>query len=171
MSSRKALNIAFEKAVRFLTQHFPPSTPDDRKPRLFHDIRVGVYLYENNYADDIVLAGLLHDAIEWSGITEQMLRADFGATITSLVLANTKDDSITDRHKKIDELISRCAHQGRDALIIKAADILDSYKFYTAEHNTEQLDYCARSAAAIFRCKSPDWNDPVFSELQHWHRK
>jgi len=60
----KSLNLKFEKAVRLLVEYMPPSDTDSRKPILFHDIRVGVYLYENGYSENIVLAGVLHDAIE-----------------------------------------------------------------------------------------------------------
>jgi hypothetical protein len=41
----KSLNIEFEKAVRLLAEAFPVSDENTRKPVLFHDIRVGVYLY------------------------------------------------------------------------------------------------------------------------------
>jgi len=60
----KSLNLKFEKAVRLLVEYMPHSDADSRKPILFHDIRVGVYLYENGYSENIVLAGVLHDAIE-----------------------------------------------------------------------------------------------------------
>ena len=84
--------------MRLLTVHMPPSDEDSRKSILFHDIRVGVYLYENGYKKDIVLAGVLHDAIEWSKVNEQMLRDEFGDNIVRLVAANTKNDSILDKH-------------------------------------------------------------------------
>ena len=45
-----------EKAIRFLTKHMPISEENSRKPILFHDIRVGVYLYENGYKKDMILA-------------------------------------------------------------------------------------------------------------------
>jgi (p)ppGpp synthase/HD superfamily hydrolase len=60
------LNIKFEKAVRLLVEHLPFSEDNSKKPRLFHAIRVGVYLYEQGYSENIVLAGILHDAIEWA---------------------------------------------------------------------------------------------------------
>ena len=83
-----------------LSQHMSVSDENSRKPIMFHDIRVGVYLYENGYAEDIVLAGVLHDAIEWSTLDEKLLREEFGDTIVEMVLANTKDDSITDKEEK-----------------------------------------------------------------------
>lgn len=161
----------FEKAARMLVEHMPPSDETSRKPALFHALRVGVSLYEQNYSRDIVLAGVLHDALEWSCITEEMITKEFGDRITTLVHACTKDDSIKDPKQKIDELIGRCAHEGRDALIVKAADILDSFAYYTRTNNTKELLYCARNADAIFRLKPEEMGDPIFDELKKWHER
>ncbi len=167
----KLLNVKFEKAVRLLVEHFPPSDESSRKPVLFHDIRVGVYLYEHGYSEDIVLAGLLHDAIEWSSATEQMLQDEFGENVVKLVLASTKDDSITDKHEKTAKLIKRCADNGQDALIVKTADILDSFKWYASQDNKDELGYCMRNANAIFKFKPDDFDDKIFDELKVWQDK
>lgn len=168
---RKLLNLGFEKAVRSLVKNFPPSDEASRKPALFHDLRVGVYLYENGYSREVVLAGFLHDAIEWSDITEQMLRGEFGDDVTKLVLACTKDDSITDKNEKTNELIKRCVQVGQDALIVKAADIIDSFKWYSSQGNKEELQYCQRNAEAIFKFKPGDFDDKIFDELKGWLNK
>lgn len=167
----KSLNLEFEKAVRLLAKHFPPADENSRKPALFHDLRVGVYLYENGYSREVVLAGFLHDAIEWSDITEQMLREEFGDDVANLVLACTKDDSITDKQAKTKKLIKRCVQAGQDALIVKAADIIDSFKWYSGQDNKEELQYCQRNAEAIFKFKPGDFNDKIFDELKRWQGK
>jgi (p)ppGpp synthase/HD superfamily hydrolase len=167
----ESLNIKFENGVRFLVQHFPPSDESSRKPVLFHDIRVGVYLYNSGYSEDVVLAGLLHDAIEWSSATEDIVRDEFGENVLKLVLANTKDDTIEDKHEKTTELIQRCVKNGQDALIIKTADILDSFKWYASQDNIEQLKYCMRNANAILKYKENDFVDPIFDELKTWKEK
>ncbi len=164
----KTLNLNFEKAVRLLTTHMPPSDENSRKPVLFHDIRVGFYLYENGYAQDVVLAGVLHDAIEWSKANEKMLRDEFGDNVVKLVLASTKDDSITDKEEKTNELIKRCVQNGQDALIVKVADILDSFKWYSSQDNKNELQYCMRNANAIFRFKPDNFDDKIFDELKVW---
>lgn len=161
------LNIQFERAVRLLAANLPASTESSRKPILFHSIRVGTYLYEHGYQPDIVLAGVLHDAIEWSTITEHVLRTEFGDVITNLVLANTKNDSFTDPEEKITELIQRCVQTGQDALIVKTADILDSFKWYRGQDNTEELLYCSRIINAILAFKPDYFNDPIFTELTY----
>lgn len=167
----KELNLAFEKGVRLLTEHMPVSEEKSRKPILFHDIRVGVYLYENGYSKDVVLAGLLHDAIEWSSLGEDALRAEFGDIVVKLVLASTKDDSIADKIEKTNELIARCVANGEDALIVKAADILDSFKWYSSQENEGELRYCMRNTDAIFRFRPEIFNDKIFVELKQWQER
>ena len=155
-----------EKAVQLLTKHFHPDDENSRKPVLPHDIRVAAYLSENDYSDEVVLAGLLHDAIEWSDLTEQILRDAFGDKVVKLVLACTKDDSIKDSDEKIEELIKRCARNGQDALIVKTADILDSYEHYTKTNNKDELEYCRKNAGAILEYKPENFDDPIFNKLK-----
>lgn len=165
------LDIEFEKAVRMLVAHMPLSDETSRKPALFHALRVGVYLYERNYPHDIVLGGLLHDALEWSGITEEILKEEFGDRIAECVRACTKNDSVKDPKEKIDELIGRSAHYGRDALIIKAADIIDSTNYYFRVGNAKELNYCRMNTEAIFRFQPEIISDPVFDELENAAQK
>ena len=167
----KNLNINFEKAVRLLVDHLPISDKTSRKPILFHDIRVGVYLYENEYSEDIILAGLLHDVIEWSSATEQMIKNEFGNNIVKLILANTKDDTIEDQEDKTKELIQRCVKSGQDALVIKAVDIIDSFKWYSKQNNKDEIQYCLRNAKAIFQYKPDSFDDKIFNELKNWQNK
>lgn len=161
-------SLIIEKAIRFLTQHLPVSDEKSRKPLLFHDIRVGIYLYEHGYDEPMVIAGFLHDILEWTSVTEQHLRAEFGDAVADLVRANTKDDSILDKEEKTRELITRCVQQRQDALIVKAADIMDSFQWYTRQNNTDELAYCQRNAKAILALKPNDYTDPIFEELKRW---
>jgi (p)ppGpp synthase/HD superfamily hydrolase len=166
----KVLGIEFEKGVRFLAKYMPVSEENSRKPILFHDIRVGTYLYEKGYAQNIVLAGLLHDVIEWSTADEKILKEEFGEDIFKLVMANTKNDSIADGEDKINELIKRCAENGQEALIVKSADIIDSFKWYSSQNNKNELQYCMRTANAIFKLKPDNFNDKIFEELRIWQK-
>lgn len=166
-----SLSLKFEKAIHFITKHFPVSVETSRKPRIFHVIRVGVYLYNHNYSEDIVLGGLLHDSIEWSRATKEIVKDEFGDKVLKLVLANTKDDSISDKYEKTVELIQRCVRNGQDALIIKTADILDSFKWYSDQNNQSELKYCVRNANAILKFKPDNFNDKIFDELKIWQQR
>ena len=83
-------------------------------------------------------------------------------------MASTKDDSIMDKHEKTKELITRCVSNGEEALIVKTADILDSFNWYSSQENVDQLKYCMRNADAIFAYKPDNFNDKIFTELQTW---
>lgn len=98
------LAVEFERAVRFLADRISVADESSRKPVLFHNIRVGTYLYEKGYPRDTVIAGVLHDAIEFAGVTKEELVNKFGEAITQLVLASTKDDSIEDKAEKTESL-------------------------------------------------------------------
>lgn len=168
----KGLNVKFEKAVRLLTEHLPVSDSSVRKPVLFHDIRVGVYLYENGYAEEIVLAGVLHDAIEWSDVTKEQLIVEFGDDVTSLVMANTKNRDISDKEKIVIDLIQRCVNQGEDALVIKVVDVIDSFKWYETQNNVDELKgHCVKTANVIRKYKPSNFDDEIFNELEAWRIK
>jgi len=162
----KILNIKFEKAIKLLTENLPLSNELSRKPILFHDIRVGVYLYNNGYSEDIVLAGILHDTIEWSNLAKERLQDEFGDNVVSLILANTKNDNIAEKKEKMEELINRCIQRGQDALIIKTADIIDSFSWYFNQNDKDGLEYCKRNANTILKYKPVEFKDKIFDELK-----
>jgi len=167
----KALDIEIEKAIRLLAEYLPVSDENSRKPILVHDIRVGLYLYANNYSRDAIIAGILHDVLEFSDIGEQKLKDKFGKNVVDLIRACTKKKSMEDDNERIDELILRCSREGKDALIVKTADILDSFKYYTKENNLAELEYCRKNAEAIFKYLPGGFVDKVFDELGKWYKK
>lgn len=166
------LSINFEKAVRFIAKYMPVSDINCKKPYMFHDIRVWVYLYENGYNEDIVLAWLLHDTLEWSEVTQGLLRDEFGENILRLVLASTKNDSIIDKIERSNDLITRSVNEWQDALIIKTADTIDSFKWYTGKQNIDELKgHCMKTAKLILELKPDNFDDKIFLELNSWLEK
>lgn len=167
----KTLDIEIEKAIRLISKYFPISDENTRKPVLFHDIRVGTYLYEKNYSLDIILAGFLHDTIEFSKIDQEMLTNEFGKNIVKIVLACTKNRTL-EKDQINEELIKRCAENGKDALIVKTADTIDSFKYYSKVNNIDQLqNHCIITANLIFKYLPKDFNDPIFEDLRKWQEK
>jgi len=163
--------LEFERATRFLVEYLPESQKDSRKPILFHNLRVWQYLYARWYDQNIVIGWVLHDVLEWSKAHEALLAKEFWDTILNLVKASTKDDSIEDKVSKTHELIQRCIATGEDALIIKTADILDSFARYTQRENEKELEYCMRNANEILTQKPSEFQDPIFEELGKWMRR
>ncbi len=146
-----------------------PPADDLTKPTLFHCLRVGVYLYKNNYPENIVLAGLLHDVIEDTKIKKEELSKEFNYEIAELVEANSKDKTISDSDARIKELIQRCIAAGQDAAIVKAADVLDNYKYFAKIEDPDGLKYCGKNASTMFQHLPPSFTDKVFEELRKLH--
>ena len=70
---------------------------------------------------------LFHDALGWTDITEVEIGKRFGEKVFDIVRANTKDRTITDPVRRREEYIDHCIDIGEEAVIVKAADVLDSY--------------------------------------------
>jgi len=165
----KSLEARFEEAIHFLCMCMK-DLKNSPKPTIFHSIRVGTYLYNNNYNDDVVLAGLLHDVIEDTVITKEIIEEKFNATIAKMVMANSRDSSIDNKKHAQAELITRCILSGKNATIIKAADILDNYIYYKRIQKESGILYCFENAEILFKHLPNDFSDKVFDELKLIHK-
>lgn len=169
---KKIINFESEKAIRLISKFFSVSNINDKKFRLFHSIRVWNYLYENWYEKDIVVAWFLHDMIEFTDISKQEIEKEFSKKIYKLILANSKDMSIKDSLERIDDLIKRCCKYGNDALAIKCADLIDSFKWYSEIDDNENLiNYWLENVKAILKYKPSSFNDKILDELMFWYNK
>ena len=70
----------------------------------------------------MIAAGALHDTVEKTATHDTDLRKHFGRRITTLVLAVTDDDQITDYHQRKAAEREQAASAGDEALMILAAD-------------------------------------------------
>lgn len=156
-----------EEAIRCLVEYMPPAE-ELIKPTLLHSVRVGTYLYNNGYSQDVVLAGYLQDLVEDTEIKQSYIEEKFGKNVLDIVLANSKDESIAkeDRNK---ELLQRCVDCSNDALIVKIADILDNYKYYKRIESQKGLDYCAGNTEYLLEIVTPSFEDKIFDELKIFH--
>lgn len=155
--------------MRVLVRQLPVSDENSRKPILAHDIRVGMYLLEKGYGKEVVLAGLLHDVIEWGNMSAQEVAQEFGDEVAELVVANSKNPDAVSGKERVEELARRCVAHGCDALAIKAADTLDSFKYYAQAKNEEQLKtHCRPMAEHILKNMPAGCQGEVFEELKGW---
>ena len=161
-------DIVCEKSIKFLAKNVTLSENDSRKPRLMHAMRVGMYLYDRGYTKEVIVGGFLHDTVEWEGVSTETIRDAFGEQVLSIVLANTKD---RDSNNVVDDMIARCVMCGNEALIVKTADIIDSFRWYVAQNNTKELtDHCVKTAEMIFHYKPQEWKDDIYDELYKWQK-
>ena len=115
-------------AIEFLAVSLN-STGHNSKPVLLHSIRVGFYLYEIGYSKDIVLAGLLHDILEDTDTPINDLCDKFGSNVAKIVSATSFNTSINDKTEQFQDMFNRCLNCGKEALIVKAVDIMDNSNY------------------------------------------
>ena len=100
----------------------------DREPFLVHVTEVGELLHEAGYDEDLVAAGLLHDAVERGSLTEARLRAEMNDGISALVLALTEDPEIASFAERKRALRGQVEAAGTRAITIFAADKLSDIR-------------------------------------------
>lgn len=120
---------AIERALRYLVHSFE-SSGDNPKPVILHSTRVGMDLYDRGYEEHVVVAGFLHDLLEDTDVTADEIRSRFGADVADIVAAATFDERIDDYLERHLDIYERCFELGRDAVLVKAADLLDNSDYY-----------------------------------------
>ena len=155
-----------EEAIIFLVTRMLESGHNP-KPVVLHSVRVGMYLYNYNYEPDIVKAAILHDIIEGSDTTVDEIREHFGDKVAQLVQANTFDNTAGDRTIQGEECLQRCLEYGKDALIVKAADMLEnSYDVVDPVTAREWSEFWIAEMRHMLDVSKPVIGDePVWQEL------
>lgn len=126
-----------EKAIGYLVKNIH-ETGHNPKPVILHSIRAGMILLQYGYSSDIVVATLLHDLLEDTEVIFDELQLEFGEKIANIVLANSFDTSIENKEAQFKDTFKRCIDFGKEALLVKSADIFDNLSFFIyAKKNIE----------------------------------
>ncbi len=140
-----------ERCLKFLIVAFGKSG-EHRKPVVFHSIKVGLHLYYRGYRKEVVLGGFLHDVLEEAEVSREQLAREFGSEICRFVEANTYDETIKDRKLQYIEAFDRSYRSGKEALIIRAADALDTIDYY-ANDDVKKKTNAKDLALMLTKCK------------------
>lgn len=115
-----------EEAIRFLVQVLDDRVRPGRKPVILHSLRVANMVLDIGGSDSAAVAGLLHDVLERTQITEAQLARRFGTKVAAMVAAVSNRPGISEPIKRYEESVRRCLAFGEDALVIRAMDLLDN---------------------------------------------
>lgn len=158
--------LEIERGIRFLVSSCEKSG-NNPKPVILHSIRVGLHLYRLGYGRKIVLAGILHDIIEDTRISEERLQSEFGMDVARIVKANTFDKDINDKKKQYVEAFERCLKAGREALVIRSADIFDNLNYYHKAADNDLIIFLLNKAKYFIEFSSQAMkNDQVHKDLR-----
>lgn len=160
-----------EKAIKFLVLAIHKSGHNP-KPVILHSIRMGLYLKNLGYDRKICQAAILHDVIEDTDMKIERVQKQFGQDIAKIVQANSFDKGITDEDNHYKEIFNNSLKIGKDALIVRASDILDnSYYYHLAERKDkiqwlhDKMKYFLDLSGDVIR------NERVFQDLQKQYLK
>lgn len=93
-------------------------------PYITHPMTVALTLSQAGASEDVVIAGILHDTMEDSGITKDDIAQGFGNNVANLVFAvSEKDKSLSWMERKMAAL-AEMDTMSQDALLLKSADSL-----------------------------------------------
>ncbi len=116
------------------------------EPYIIHPLAVAIILAELEMDKETIIAGLLHDVIEDTGITEEELTAQFGAEVTLLVDGVTKltqlnyaQDKIEVQAENLRKMFLAMAKDIR-VIVIKLADRLHNMRTMEYQTPAKQID-------------------------------
>jgi (p)ppGpp synthase/HD superfamily hydrolase len=94
----------------------------DHAPFILHPLEVAALLSGRGFDDEVVAAGLLHDAVEETVAGVDDIRTRFGDRVARIVADLTEDPDISDYRERKAALRTSVGGAGADAQAIYAAD-------------------------------------------------
>ncbi|MGE5599558.1 MAG: HD domain-containing protein [Bacteroidota bacterium] len=123
----------YAEALRFaLEVHGKMTRKGTDIPYITHPVAVSAELARHGQAEDLVIAGLLHDTIEDGGVTRAEIERLFGRRVAELVAGVTEEkerggERVPWRVRK-EQQLAHLLVADRDVLTLKAADTLHNIR-------------------------------------------
>lgn len=117
----------------------------EQEPYIIHPIGVAQILWSEGRVRnaDVLIAAILHDTIEDTGATYEMILEQFGEPIASIVAEVTDDKSLPKAERK-QKQIDNAPHKSPEAKLVKLADKLynlrDLHKAPPSDWDQERVD-------------------------------
>lgn len=97
-------------------------------PYFIHPVHVSVILLRHRFADDVAIAGLLHDVVEDQEFPLAQIEAEFGPAVAEMVGAVTEqkhqDGQLRPWEIRKQEALDKARRASPEAVALKAADAL-----------------------------------------------
>ncbi len=97
-------------------------------PYIIHPLGVAVLLAAAGYGIDLVIAGLLHDAVEDGAVEPRDLERQFGETVARLVVSVTNTPCGGTWRERKTRMFEHIGGASRESLTLKCADALDNVR-------------------------------------------
>lgn len=150
-STKPAMAEGEAEALQYATKAHAGQTRSGGDPYISHPVRVADHIrkYKQSHnLDALISAAYLHDTIEDTDTTQEVLHDLFGGLVASLVQELTSDPEQIKKMGKAQYLAHKMAAMSSYALVIKLADRLDNVKDITT-------------------AKTPEWRAKYAKETNH----
>ena len=131
------------------------------RPYLDHPVQVAELLRSDDAAEATVVAGLLHDVVEDSGLTVGEVVESFGVEVGELVAALTEDPAISDWEQRKAGLREEVAKAGPQAAAIYAADKVANLHDWRAVYAELGEDAVEHFKAPTIDARIRAWRDDL----------
>lgn len=163
-----------EEAIKFAVKALGNCDEWKKKPVILHGIRVGLKLMSQNYDTDVVTAGILHDVPENSEYSAKDIKEKYSEKVARLVKANTADKAIDKREDRYVDTVRRCTEEGREALLVRAADLSDNCERVLRMRDSSVIQWMLFKLDVLCKASRPlISNEPIYRELEslYWKLK
>jgi hypothetical protein len=130
-----------QKAVEFAIQTHEIDEKQKRKgkdiPYITHPLTVGLILSIAGASEDVVIAGILHDTIEDSVVTKEMIALQFGENVMQLVLSVTEQDKSKSWEVRKAEALEHIKTFSHDSLLLKSGDVIANTREILADYKKD----------------------------------
>ena len=116
---------AIEYAARAHREHYRKGT---KIPYIIHPISVAKILIEYDCAEELIVAGILHDTVEDTDVTLENISRSFGEKVASLVQAASEPDKSDTWENRKRHTIESLKTAPMDVLLLTCADKLDNIR-------------------------------------------
>ncbi|HEX2787756.1 MAG TPA: HD domain-containing protein [Ignavibacteria bacterium] len=171
MSYTKSEIALIEKAISFLVKQYS-ITGFNKKPVIFHSLKVAYSLIELNLDAEIIIAAILHDLLEDSKVTSKQIQKNFNKDIARLVEAVSFNPYIKDKEEQYIEMFIRTKKAGFPALAVKCADLLDNSNYYQFERNKKSKKLLLDKLSYFLKISKEELKDfLLYKELNSVYKK
>ena len=142
--------------------HHGQQRESDGAPFIVHPLEVAALLASAGFPEFVIVAGILHDAVENTGATPGQVQERCGEQVASIVAALSEDPTISDFAARKAALRAQVAAYGQHATAVYAADKIAKTRELRAQavrdtrilapdntRTTERLDHYRQSLTLL----------------------
>lgn len=133
-----------EKAIYYAKKYHGDQKRDSGKPYYSHPLEIAYKVVDYCFKTNVIVSAILHDTIEDTDLTEEMIKVEFGELVASQVEALTRVK--IDRKISSAEMIELAYHKKeQEVLLIKLCDRLHNIETIGAKSSEKRRKIAAET--------------------------